>query len=57
MNVAGIGNLLTLINVLASEAVSSVAKWTLATTEGAVGKTGALCAREAGVGQAAICRK
>lgn len=57
MNVAGIRNLFTLINVLASEAVSGVAKWTLAAMEGAVGETGALCTREAGVGQTAICRK
>lgn len=57
MNVAGIGNLFTLINVLASEAVSGVAKWALAATEGAVDETGAPCTREAGVGQTAICRK
>ena len=57
MNVAGIGNLFTLINVLASKAVSGVAKWTPATAEGAVRETGALCTREAGIGQTAICRK
>lgn len=57
MNVAGIGNLFALIDVLASEAVSGVAKWTLATTEGAVWETGAHCTREARVGQTAICRK
>lgn len=57
MNVAGIGNLFTLVNVLAGEAVSGVAKWTLATAEGPVDETGALCPRKAGVGQTAVCRK
>lgn len=57
MNVAGIRDRFALINVSASDAVSSVTKWTPATTEGAVGKTGALRPREARVGQTTICRK
>lgn len=57
MNVAGVRNLFTLIDVLASEAISGVAKWALATTERAVRETVAPCTREAGVGQTTICRK
>lgn len=57
MCVAGIRDLFTLINVLADEAIPTVAKWTLATPERAIREAGALCAREAWVGQTTICRK
>lgn len=57
MDVAGIRDRFALINVSASDAVAGVAKWTPATTEGAVGETGALGPGEARVGQTTICRK
>lgn len=54
---AGIGNLFTLINVFAVDAIPSVAEWTLATAERAINEAGALCAREAWVGETTICRE
>ena len=57
MCIASIGNLFTLINVLAGDAVPSVAKWTPATLERAIGGTDAFCAWEAWVGQASIYRE
>lgn len=57
VSVTGIGDLFTFINVLAGDAIPSVAKWTLATFEGAISKAGALCAREAWVGQTTVCRE
>lgn len=55
MSVASIRNLFALINVLADDAIATVAKWTLATLERAIRETDALCAREAWVGQTTIC--
>lgn len=56
MCMARIRHLFTLINVFAGDAVSSVAKWTPATLERAIGEAGAFCAREAWVGETAINR-
>lgn len=56
MCVASIGNLFTLIYVFAGDAVPSVANWTLATPERAIWEAGALCAREAWVGETTINR-
>lgn len=55
MSMASIRNLYTFINVFAGDAIPSIAKWTLATPEGAIGEAGALCAREAWVGETTIC--
>lgn len=54
MCMASIWDLCTLINVFASDAVPSVAKWTLATPERAIREAGALCAGEAWVGETTI---
>lgn len=56
MCIANIGNLFTLINVLAGDAVPSVAKWTPATLERAIREADAFCAWEAWVGQTTIYR-
>ncbi len=55
--VTSIRDCFTLINVFAGDAVSTVAKWTLATFEGAVGEADAFCPREAWVGETSICTK
>lgn len=53
---ASIRDLFTLINVFAGDAIPSVAKWTPATSERAIRGAGALCAREAWVGETTINR-
>ena len=54
--VTGVGDLFTLVDVLAVDAISSVANRTPATLEGAIGETGALGSSEARTGEATIYR-
>ena len=54
--VTGVGDLFTLVDVLADDAVSSVADWTPATLEGAIRETRALGSSEARTGEATIYR-
>lgn len=56
MCVTSVRDCFTLINVFAGDAVSTVAKWTLATFEGAIGEADAFCPREAWVGETSINR-
>ena len=57
MYMASIGDLFTLVNVLADDTIPTVAKRTLATPERAIREADALCAREAWVGETTICRE